>query len=329
MPATFAPDASHYDAQKVPEVNGIPLLKHIESTPWSRKAQLNGRDVASIKVHELAYRGWHEHALRHLSHGRFVSLVFCKSVSESVFVSRLLQSVRTKGLDLDACATEAFRVRHPGAAIADKREAASDFMAPLVEALLTKLQEMSPKAQEDDAIKELQELRAKVQVLESQSSPLPEVNKRKEPPSSSRYSTPKKKQAVDVSQTKLSFPSSASAISVKTEDEEEEDATQDQPHHAFSPTGPVLLQHPLRGSAKKTVEEWLKALQSSLENKSQRDDFQIYLSRVSQVFDRMEENLRPDLQELAVRWGLPMQLATKLPNSLAIKVVAAASFLAS
>ena len=80
LPQTFISDALHLDSQKQPTANGIPLMRKIESTPWTRKAGLNGREVSSVKLHELAYRGWHEQSLRHLSQGRFVSLLFCGSV---------------------------------------------------------------------------------------------------------------------------------------------------------------------------------------------------------------------------------------------------------
>ena len=63
-----------------------------------------------IRAHELLFHGPDEWTLRLLSHGRFVSMVPTRSVTESILASQLLSAIRKKQYDIDGTA-EAVR-RH-------------------------------------------------------------------------------------------------------------------------------------------------------------------------------------------------------------------------
>ena len=120
LPKSFAPDHTHLDTNPVPSPNGYVFYRQVESTPWSRKVGLSGREVMDLRIHELAYHGLNEQSLRHLSHGRFTSVVFCRSVAEAVMTNRLLQAFRSRGIDIDQAAKLSFAQKYPGKAVPDK-----------------------------------------------------------------------------------------------------------------------------------------------------------------------------------------------------------------
>ena len=64
----------------------------IQSTDWSRKAQLAGRSIEDLRVHEICFRGMSEFSLRMLSEGRFQSIVWTRNTAESVWLLSCLKA---------------------------------------------------------------------------------------------------------------------------------------------------------------------------------------------------------------------------------------------
>ena len=82
------------------------FFRSIQSTLWSTKSGLAGKDIADLRVTELTRKGLDDFSLRCLSNGEFQSLVFVRSISEAVFVSNLLRHIRQDRIDLECCGSQ-------------------------------------------------------------------------------------------------------------------------------------------------------------------------------------------------------------------------------
>ena len=87
IPSHFKSDEKFFDSTAMGSGNHQ-FHRTVQSTDWSRKAQIAGRPVDDLRVLELCFRGFSEFSLRLLSEGRFQS----QSVTEiSEAVTELLQ----------------------------------------------------------------------------------------------------------------------------------------------------------------------------------------------------------------------------------------------
>ena len=80
-------------------------------------------------------------------------LIPTRSIAKSVFITRLLQDLRDKRLDLDATAEALHRAK--GTDIPNKTTQARAYLAPLIDLLTTHLAAHAPAAAEGSAIREL------------------------------------------------------------------------------------------------------------------------------------------------------------------------------
>ncbi|CAE7402099.1 unnamed protein product [Symbiodinium sp. CCMP2592] len=120
-------------------ISGKRFFRNIQSTPWSTKAGLAGKDVADLRVSDLTRKGLDDFSLRCLSNGEFQSLVFVRSISEAVFVSNLLRHIRQDRIDLDAVAANMH-----GPAPPDKHKESARFMQPLLGEIVSTIKANSP-----------------------------------------------------------------------------------------------------------------------------------------------------------------------------------------
>ena len=133
---SFTPDWECYDSNSV---SNKKFYRNIQSTPWSTKSGLAGKDIADLRVTELTRKGLDDFSLRCLSNGEFQSIVFVRSVSEAVFVSNLLRHIRQDRIDLDAVAAHMH-----GPAPPDKRKESARFMQPLLGEVVSTIKSHAP-----------------------------------------------------------------------------------------------------------------------------------------------------------------------------------------
>ena len=114
IPANFQPDANHFDTK---QQYGLSFPRQVTSTAWSQKYHLAGRPIDSVRLYELAYLGWSNWSLRALANGKFTSLVFARSIKESIFFHHLSMKLRDEHMDLDDIA--AAYCQQQGIAITD------------------------------------------------------------------------------------------------------------------------------------------------------------------------------------------------------------------
>ena len=98
LPKAFHSDRKFYDTN---EVYGLQFPRQVQASSWAQKHQLAGRDITSIKLHELCWQGWNNFALRSLAQGRYASILFARSIKEATFMSFLMQKFRESKADLD------------------------------------------------------------------------------------------------------------------------------------------------------------------------------------------------------------------------------------
>ena len=98
LPNEFKPSREFLDSR---EVYGKTLLRRVASTAWSAKYSSAGKEVMSIKLIDMIWKGLRNHRLRSLSHGHYMSLVIARKINEAVFASAILTALREKKWDLD------------------------------------------------------------------------------------------------------------------------------------------------------------------------------------------------------------------------------------
>ena len=103
LPPDFKATKTHLDSR---EVFGKSLLRRVAPTAWSTKYGLAGKEVSTIRLVDLLWRGWQNFHIRALSHGQYVSVVVARKVSESVFASSLMSELRGRKWELDELASE-------------------------------------------------------------------------------------------------------------------------------------------------------------------------------------------------------------------------------
>ena len=101
IPQNFHPDSECFETSVV---SGKKLYRNIQSTSWSSKSGLAGKDVGQLRLVDLTRKGLDDNALGNLSKGKFQSVVCAISVSEAVFTTSLLRLIRQERLDIDGIA---------------------------------------------------------------------------------------------------------------------------------------------------------------------------------------------------------------------------------
>ena len=112
LPSHFKSDDKFFDSTAVGSGNHQ-FHRVVQSTDWFRKAQIVGRPVDDLRVHELCLRGMSEFPLRMISEGRFQSIVWTRNTAESVLVTQLLKAHFVVPPFLRLLKPDAFHVRVP------------------------------------------------------------------------------------------------------------------------------------------------------------------------------------------------------------------------
>ena len=337
LPSSWKPDDTHHDSNLV---HGYPLFRTIQPTAWTRKKGIHGLDPLEIPVHQLCRYGLQEFSLRPLSAGRFVGLVCTRSVAESVFTAQLLKSLRENAIDVDIIADHLHQTASPTQSTPSKNDQPVEFIAPVIQAVVTKLKALQPQKTESQAIRRVQALEAQLKAAQDQlaaaglaeetqrppSSPKP--NPKRSPCSAPLGSTPKRKarKIEETSQQKLSQmfpPSEVSAPSVPTvrtnirrpqeniSDADVEGSILSVPE-ILNASSPVLKQYQPGGFSAATIKKWFQTFPTETQQPAQKIIQVLSDSGVSKT----------DLQQAAIQYGLPMDLSLKMTSPTLHQIVA-------
>ena len=246
----------------------------VQSTPWSTKSGLAGKDVANHRAAELTRKGLDDYSLRCVSNGEFQSIVFVKSISEAVLVSNLLRHIRQDRIDLDAVAAHMH-----GPAPPDKHKQYSRFMQPLLGEIVSTIKANSPPAPASSSQTPGAEQLAKAKrKLQEAGIDL----------------TPVKQPEVEPSETAPALPTASTTTPVEQILERELSSNPSSVPSA---------------SSQDAVDKWLKKHQGQFRGKAAA--FKKHVAEVRSIF-KSSEAKRQDLVDTAVRYGLRKSHASKM-----------------
>ena len=229
LPTSFASADQRYDSNSV---FGSPLFKVVQSTPWSRRCSIANKPLDQVTLADLSYRGWEEPALRWLSSGRYCSPVWRRNVSEAVFCTALLASLRDAKVDIDQTTALIWQDLHPQETMPDKRQQATSFMLPLVKQIVQIFQTYKPSEVLNEQMETIERLQAELQDLKENGP------KDKNPPSPTNTDRPPLKRARGSSK-KPEVPKARAKSSVSKASDKEGDQTPPTVLQAFSITKPT------------------------------------------------------------------------------------------
>jgi hypothetical protein len=309
-------------------IKGVQFKRHIESTAWSRKHGLAGKPMEQVVLADLAYRGWHEQSLRYLSLGRFTNVLFTKSISESVFVTCLLQGLRDSGVDLDKLAENMHRQN--GSAVPSKHDDAQQFMAPLTHVIdsLSELDQLITPVSRHPKVLELEEKLDKARASGFKVSPeRTSPGKRKASPTPT---LPLKSQR-NIKDALLQSAGTAGKPTIEVRSDEPSPTnspTNDPSSNIFSPSSsfrPLESNTPTDGSSK-AVAKWLAAIRKNLP-RTKENKLREHLKEVKRLFDEATEV--HSLPDLAAKYGLPVKIAAEASNDDILTMIGAVTFAAA
>ena len=101
FPSSFQQRPGYHDAH---EVFGLKLPSKILPTAWASKHSFAGQDVPEVSLHEVCYKRLGNYHIRSFANGRYLNVMFARSIKESVFSQTVLTAVRESKLDLDQAA---------------------------------------------------------------------------------------------------------------------------------------------------------------------------------------------------------------------------------
>ena len=294
LPPDFKPDAQCVDSR---ELYGRKFFKQVQLTNWSQKHGLAGREISDLKLHELAYGGWNNFYLRHLSTEAFTTIVFCRKINESILAKGLLSSIRDskRRWDIDSVARECAK-RHPdcipvSASASSKGEETSREMQTLINFLIKQLEPLA----NEDRDEHIRLLEAKLAEKEkpASSSALPVV----ESPS-------------------MAQPAKRRRIAIKS----------DLTKHLFDMSigvteRPLAFEAPSSHTAADVKKWW-----SSLKVKNM-EGLQPVQSRADTILVGLSLEERTGLRDRACSLGLPVSVAMKLKDLECLRVVLSALYM--
>ena len=286
----------------------------VQPTDRSRKANLAGRPVEDIRVHEMCFRGLNEFSLRMLSEGRFQSLVWTRSAAESVLTTQLLKAIRDAKIDIDSVAVEC--LKQSGVAIPDKHKQSSQFMAALVDLLVSEMKSKMPKTATSHTEDELARAKAKLAqaglTLTPQKRKAEEVDASADAAGSSPSTRVMKADASDASRKKCKTADGSSAA------EEVRSLLKGKPKVSLKDCRPSAVTN-------ESVDKWLTSLKPQYKGKYR--ELTKHVKHVVEILtERSDKN---EIRAAAVVFGLNPNFAARMNITNLSKCIAVAKFQAA
>ena len=77
IPSSFSQDDEYLDKK---ENYGLTLPRHVISSQWSKEKDIHGRDIRTIRVIDMCYKGIENYALRTIANGRYTSIEITRNI---------------------------------------------------------------------------------------------------------------------------------------------------------------------------------------------------------------------------------------------------------
>ena len=312
LPADFKPDMFCLDTNVQPIGQGqrVVMKRDVHPSDWATKLGIAGIPLHQVPVANLMARGLSDLGLRRLSHGHETSAVLCFNTGEGVFVQKLLTAIRRADVHLDSAAS-LYWANNNKTAPPSKFDKGSPLLDPLIAAIVKLLNTGSPAPSTGTP-------------SDAQGSAIdvgPTL------PVASQDSRVQKLEAQVLALTEKAGIKMSPLKAPPEQDHDDPQATA-----AFRPytkeAGKSVLDNcELSSHTPTAVKKWISLLATTKTNpKIQLEDF---VQQVETAFGKMKTGHQPSPKELAIRWGLPMRLASSMAEKTALKVAAAAAWLAA
>ena len=287
---------------------GLPLLKLVKESEFSIKTGIAGKDIRTIRLIDILYEGPKNGYLRQISAGRFLSIIFSKSIKENQFITRLQRGLRpdwvngkpSTDFDLDVIASaHAASLSKPFTTPLEKKTIYEDLADKCFNFLVT----LGPESDEKKIQARLRQLEEENAKLKISSTPA------KEPPKTPKtnirnFFTPPAKQGDNHVQD-LNDPAS---------DDDLEDVVKALKRHQS--VKKVLKAHPPKGTKLKDIDALIKLMDLPAKQKKAIDEAtEIHFKS----FRALAIVKRTGLKEIATDWGLPVDMVSKMDDKTIIK----------
>ena len=73
---------------------GLALTRIAKTTEFSQKNGTAGKDIRTVRLIDICYQGIKNHNIRSISAGRFINIIFTKSIKENQFITKLIYNMR-------------------------------------------------------------------------------------------------------------------------------------------------------------------------------------------------------------------------------------------
>ena len=297
-PPSWSPSATHFDTSLV---GHLPLPRTIEATSWSRSRGLAGMPIFDVRVHQLAYRGVQEWNLRNIAAGRFTGVVFTRSIPETIFLAKLSHGLRDNGVDLDKVSHVVWTQNNQQPP--KKQDDPGAYVAPLAQRIVDVLKPLMPVEQDLYALHQMQALQSdnekyRKKLAESGIPITPEKRKAENPVNNTH------------AQKKMKF--------------EELPVTYDELQQAASVV-PRVSQ--MQATNAKVIKEFQQNAESQLHDGVLSMKLKEYITKVFNSIGGGDKKTKQKVVDLAVRWGLPAQIAMKAPCKTLTHIIAVAAFM--
>ena len=95
---TWTQDTDHYDSTKQ---NGLELFRTIRASQFSSQMGIEGCDPLALPLSAMLYATTDHQSLRRLSHGRELYIIPTSDIASCIFMTKLNQELKRRGVDLD------------------------------------------------------------------------------------------------------------------------------------------------------------------------------------------------------------------------------------
>ena len=312
IPDQFKSTRTHYDSKSV---FGKDFPKQMAATAWARLCGFQGRTYESLRLHELCYFGWNNVSLRYLMHGIYTSIVFTRSIKESMFTDKLLKVLRVEKIDIDEVALSMYEKDKGQPATSNEEKDA---------ALVIIISNIAAYMRDNTTNTENKRLQQNISTLELKLA-------------EAKGTTPKEDNAASKKRP---------ALPVKNDEEEEEEDSDDaktepsskkkkkdqkegeHPLTDMNPTSKPLRAEAPTGSKAMDVTKWIKGLQGKAGTKKYKQ-IEDAVTKFEAYFKKnLNKAEATNLNEVVVAWGLPVTLAGSMKSAEVVRVLAVASVIA-
>ena len=309
MPSHFVPTSDMLDS-KPGNYNGYPLYRRVVDNSTSRKLGIAGVDIAQVPLVNCLHFGWQDQFLRKLSAGDTIALVPCDGAAEAVLLQRILSLLRARkitGHALDQAVQQAYYCKYPTVQ-STYNVAAGTVAEPLARQI-------------SDLILGLHQ-----QALEASASAAPATGQQTaDPAATQRIADLERKlrqNGVPLTPTKPKLGEATESQDAKQQEEQPpaQTAMQSVLHPDCSKRPLDSVDCPVTNPA---CAKYLRDYKNSLAP-NQQSQFDLHMEYISKAWSELKP--KPDIRNVAVKWGLPFSLASALSQPNLLKLAAVAAF---